>query len=95
MKFKEYLNETFVDIKDISTDEEILRLAVEAELDAINLYQVLSRKTKNREIKDLLLDLAFEEKVHVKELEAFIEYIDEEDEDAEFSAYEEMEDEDM
>ena len=33
------------------TDEQIARLAIEAELDAINLYEQLSTLTNNRVIK--------------------------------------------
>jgi hypothetical protein len=88
----ENINEKFVDLKDVSTDEEILRLAIEAELDAINLYQVLSRKTRDEDLKNLLLDVAFEEKIHVKEFEALLEEIDPEYEDAEYDAEEELED---
>ncbi|MEO0198279.1 MAG: ferritin family protein [candidate division WOR-3 bacterium] len=58
------------EIKDLDAakkDREILRLAIIAELDAINLYEQLASITENPNIKKVLLDVAHEEKVHVGE----------------------------
>lgn len=58
------------------TDQEYLRYAIEAELDAINLYQQLANKTTDPELKKVILDIAKEEKVHVAELETLLKKID-------------------
>jgi len=49
------------------TDKEILRMGVIAELDAINLYEQMAAMTKDNDIKEILLDIAKEEKAHVGE----------------------------
>ncbi len=59
-------------IKKEVLDKEILRTAIIAELDAINLYEQMAGITQNRNIKKLLLDIAREEKTHVGEFEAFL-----------------------
>lgn len=70
------LSKTPINEKDAVSDETIIRTAIIGELDAINLYQQLSRSAKNSKLKKLLLDIAKEEKVHVGELEAMLEQID-------------------
>jgi rubrerythrin len=59
-------------IKKEALDKEILRAAIIAELDAINLYEQMAGITRNRNIKNLLLDVAREEKTHVGEFQAFL-----------------------
>jgi rubrerythrin len=59
-------------IKKEALDKEMLRAAIIAELDAINLYEQMAGITQNRNIKKLLLDIAREEKTHVGEFEAFL-----------------------
>lgn len=59
-------------------DKEILRLGMIAELDAVSLYEQLAAKTKNRKIKEILLDIAKEEKTHMGEFEAFLLELDKE-----------------
>jgi rubrerythrin len=59
-------------IKKGALDAEILRAAIIAELDAINLYEQMAGITQNRNIKKLLLDVAKEEKTHVGEFQAFL-----------------------
>jgi rubrerythrin len=59
-------------IKKQSLDKQILRVGIIAELDAINLYQQLADMTENRDIKQVLLDIAKEEKTHVGEFQAFL-----------------------
>lgn len=53
-------------------DKEILRRAVVAELDAINLYEQMANMRENRDLKRLLLDVALEEKTHVGEFQALL-----------------------
>lgn len=48
-------------------ENEILRIGLIAELDAINLYEQLASLTKDKKLKDVLLDIAKEEKTHVGE----------------------------
>jgi rubrerythrin len=66
------LNETFVNTSEVETDEDILRLSIVAELDAISLYKKFANKTKNLNIKKVLSDIAEEEEVHVGELERLL-----------------------
>ena len=54
------------------TDREILRLAIIAELDAVNLYEQLAAATDNKAIKKVLLDIAKEEKTHVGEFQTLL-----------------------
>lgn len=63
---------------DNPTDEQILRLSISAELSAINLYQSLAALTKSKDIRDTLLDVAKEEKVHVGEFNTLLKDIDKE-----------------
>jgi len=51
---------------------EILRVAIIAELDAINLYEQLAAATDNEKIKKVLLEVAREEKTHVGEFQALL-----------------------
>jgi len=60
------------------TDKEILRVGMIAELAAINLYEQLAQATENKEIKNILLDIAKEEKTHVGEFQALLLKIDKE-----------------
>ena len=53
-------------------DCEILRVAIIAELDAINLYAQLAAATENENIRKVLLDVAKEEKTHVGEFQALL-----------------------
>lgn len=56
-------------LKKGSGDKEILRAAMIAELDAINLYEQLAEFTDNEDLKKILLDVAKEEKTHVGEFQ--------------------------
>jgi rubrerythrin len=67
-------------IKKGNLDQEILRVGMIAELDAINLYQQLADMTENANIKKILLDIAKEEKTHVGEFQALLLKQDEEQE---------------
>jgi rubrerythrin len=53
-------------------DKEILRAGIVAELDAINLYEQMAAMTENRTIKQILLDIAKEEKTHVGEFQTLL-----------------------
>ena len=53
-------------------NKEILRAAIIAELDAVNLYEQMAALTENPQIKTILLDIAKEEKTHVGEFQALL-----------------------
>ena len=53
-------------------DNEILRAAIIAELDAVNLYEQMAALADNRDIKTVLVDIAKEEKAHVGEFQALL-----------------------
>jgi rubrerythrin len=57
-------------------DMETLRVAIIAELDAINLYEQLAAQTDDADIKKVLLDIAGEEKTHVGEFQTMLLRID-------------------
>jgi rubrerythrin len=59
-------------IKKGDLDREILRSAIIAELDAINLYEQMADTTQNKNIRKLLLDVAREEKTHVGEFQVLL-----------------------
>lgn len=59
-------------------DREILRLAVIAELDAINLYEQMANLVNDKNLKKILLDIAREEKTHVGEFQTMLLKMDEE-----------------
>lgn len=53
-------------------DYEVLRAAIIAELDAVNLYEQLAAATNNENIRKVLLEVAREEKTHVGEFQALL-----------------------
>ncbi len=53
-------------------DKEVLRAAIIAELDAINLYEQMAHMTSAKDIRKILLDVAKEEKTHVGEFQALL-----------------------
>jgi len=59
-------------IKKEGVDREILRAAIIAELDAINLYEQMADMTQSKNIRKLLLDVAREEKTHVGEFQTLL-----------------------
>jgi rubrerythrin len=64
-----------VDLQNVSEeniDKEILRVAIIAELDAINLYEQMASLTKQKDIKTILMDVAKEEKTHVGEFHTLL-----------------------
>jgi len=59
-------------IKKEEIDKELLRAAIIAELDAINLYEQMAALARSKHIKEVLLDVAKEEKTHVGEFQALL-----------------------
>ncbi|MBD3359738.1 MAG: rubrerythrin [Candidatus Buchananbacteria bacterium] len=65
-------------VKKEDVDKEILRSAIIAELDAINLYEQMADLTENSDMKKILLDVAREEKTHVGEFQSLLLDLDDE-----------------
>ncbi|WP_406656134.1 ferritin family protein [Methanolobus sp. ZRKC2] len=64
-----------VDLDKVSPEDlnkEILRAAIVAELDAINLYEQMADLAENEEVRRVLLDVALEEKTHVGEFQVML-----------------------
>ena len=64
-----------IDLKNVdkkSIDQEILRVGMVAELDAVNLYEQMAAMAQDKNIKAILLDIAKEEKTHVGEFQALL-----------------------
>lgn len=59
-------------VKKEDVDKEICRLGIIAELDAVSLYEQLAAKTSDNSIKEILLDIAKEEKTHVGEFQTLL-----------------------
>ncbi len=59
-------------IKKEDLDKEILRAAMIAELDAINLYEEMGNMTPDKNLRKLLLDVAREEKTHLGEFQSLL-----------------------
>ncbi|AEH60027.1 Rubrerythrin [Methanosalsum zhilinae DSM 4017] len=68
-------------VKKDDINKEILRAAIIAELDAINLYEQMADLTDNQNLKDVLLDVAKEEKTHVGEFQTMLLREDQEQEE--------------
>ncbi|WP_342304018.1 ferritin family protein [Methanolobus sp. ZRKC5] len=70
-----------IDITKMSKEDinkEMLRAALIAELDAINLYEQMADMTENDEVRRVLLDVAKEEKTHIGEFQTLLLRMDEE-----------------
>jgi len=63
-----------LDVGPADRDKEILRLAIIAEYDAINLYEQMAASATDTKLKKVLLEVAYEEKVHVGEFGTLLEY---------------------
>jgi len=75
------LSHSPIDLNKVSgkdLDKEVLRLGIIAELDAVSLYEQLAAKTKDKKIRETLLDIAKEEKTHIGEFQALLLERDEE-----------------
>ena len=59
-------------------NQELLRVAIIAELDAINLYEQLAALTDDKDMKAVFLDIAKEEKTHVGEFQTMLLRMDKE-----------------
>ena len=59
-------------------DKEILRAGIIAEMDAINLYEQMTAMAQRKDIRDILLDIAKEEKTHVGEFQTLLLRLDKE-----------------
>jgi rubrerythrin len=66
------------DAKDV--DKQVCRVGMIAELDAVSLYEQLAAETKSSRIRNMLLDIAKEEKTHMGEFQALLLEIDKEQE---------------
>ena len=55
-----------------TSDKEILRAGMIAELDAINMYEQMASYAKDANIKKMLLDIAKEEKTHLGEFQRLL-----------------------
>ena len=64
-------------VPEADRDNQILRLGIIAELDAINLYEQMAAYAINPHIKEVLLDIAQEEKTHIGEFQALLSELDE------------------
>ncbi len=62
----------FTKVKKEDLNKEILRAAIIAELDAVNLYEQMAALTDNEDIRRVLLDIAKEEKTHVGEFQTLL-----------------------
>jgi len=65
-------------IKAGDIDLEILRAAVIAELDAISMYEQMAATSTNPAVKEVLLDIAREEKTHMGEFTTLLLRLDSE-----------------
>jgi rubrerythrin len=65
-------------VKKEDLEKEILRAAIIAELDAINLYEQMAALTQMEDIRNILLDVAKEEKTHVGEFQTLLLRLDKE-----------------
>ncbi|MGB9708072.1 MAG: ferritin family protein [Candidatus Pacearchaeota archaeon] len=59
-------------------DMEIARVGMIAELDAVNLYEQLAAMTNNKALRNILFDIAKEEKTHMGEFQALLLNMDKE-----------------
>ncbi|MCD6490444.1 MAG: rubrerythrin [Thermodesulfobacterium sp.] len=78
-------------IEEEDLDRQLLRIAIIAELDAINLYEQLASLTEDENLKAVFLDIAKEEKTHVGEFLTMLLMKDEEQEEELEAGEEEIE----
>jgi len=90
-KFKEVINEDHVDVKDMS-DVQLCRKGMVEEIKAINLYEQMAAQATDARVRELLLDIAEEEKVHMVEFEELMERLDPSWEEVEEEGEQESED---
>lgn len=76
---KKKLNEMMSAIpteKGDETDLQILRVGIIAEMDTVSLYEQMASVASSSELKNMLLDIAREEKTHIGEFESLLSKID-------------------
>ncbi len=78
-------------IEEEDLDKQLLRIAIIAELDAINLYEQLASLTDDESLRRVFLDIAREEKTHVGEFLTMLLMKDEEQEEELEAGEEEIE----
>jgi rubrerythrin len=78
MKFNNFINEmSKLPVKDnVYDDKQILRQAIIAEYDAVNLYEQFAKSSSNKELKSLMEHVAIEEKHHIGEFEYLLKKLD-------------------
>ena len=59
-------------VKKEDINKEILRIAIIAELDAVNLYEQMAAATDRKDLKKVFLEIAKEEKTHIGEFQALL-----------------------
>ncbi|MCX6775049.1 MAG: demethoxyubiquinone hydroxylase family protein [DPANN group archaeon] len=62
----------FSKVRKEDLEKEILRVGMIAELDAVSLYEQMAAITKDAKIREILLDIAKEEKTHMGEFQALL-----------------------
>lgn len=88
------LSKVLINLEKVGRDKllmELLRTAIIAELDAVNLYEQMAESIDDETVKKVLLDIAEEEKVHVGEFQALLLRIDKEQVEALEKGKEEVE----
>ncbi len=83
-----------IDIDEVKKDRldlEILRAAMIAELDAINLYEQMAAMVEDETIRRVLMDVAREEKTHLGEFESLLLKFDKEQQEELKAGKEEVE----
>lgn len=71
-------NDPFDQNRSLQKDIEMLRSAIIAELDAVNLYEQMASQATTDALRKLMLDIANEEKVHIGEFKTLLEDLDSE-----------------
>jgi len=75
------LSELPIDLSKVNKkniNQEVIRVGLIAELDAINLYEQMAQMATSPKIKKVLLDIAEEEKAHVGEFKTLLNMFDKE-----------------
>jgi len=74
--YKDMLIENSMATKKPIDDAGMIRSAIIAEYDAVNMYEDFAKKCKSDKIKKVFLDIANEEKQHIGEFEKLAEEVD-------------------
>ena len=89
VSFKKYLTESHHDYEKMDIADQ-LRAAIVEEHKAVMQYDTIAKACKDQGAKEVLLDIAMEEKVHIQELTALLRAFDHEELQAEDEAEEEL-----